>query len=94
MQAPDDRDYSGHLIMETILWYFFTLLNAFYGGALTMFFTTTLTLPFETETDVILAYPDWKLMFMDGMEALFYTPAVQGDRVYQTYWDRVQVINA
>ncbi len=31
---------SGYMISYTTAWYFFVLLNAFYGGALTMFFTS------------------------------------------------------
>ena len=46
-------------------WFFFVLLNAFYGGALTMFFVSLPTLPFEDIISVLQAYPDWKLVFLD-----------------------------
>ncbi len=49
---------------STTSWYFFVLINAFYGGALTMFFTTKTTIPFATIKDVMRAYPDWKLMML------------------------------
>ncbi len=31
---------AGYMMAYTVAWYFFVLLNAFYGGALTMFFTS------------------------------------------------------
>ena len=45
------------MITKTSGWCFFMLINAFYGGALTMFFTTQVDLPFETMRDVMQAYP-------------------------------------
>jgi hypothetical protein len=42
-------DTLGKKIMVTTLWYFFVLLNAYYGGAMTMFFTSTISNPFEGE---------------------------------------------
>ena len=50
-------------------WYFFVLLNAYYGGALTMFFTSDISIPFESLRQVMRAYPDWKLMYMRGSES-------------------------
>jgi hypothetical protein len=44
------------------------LLNAFYGGAMTMFFTSTISIPFEGIVDVMRDYPTWKLMFYKGTE--------------------------
>ena len=73
-------------------WYFFVLLNAFYGGALTMFFTSETTLPFETERDVIRAYPDWNLMLQEGNEFLFLSKAMAGDQDYQDFVDRMEDI--
>ena len=52
-------------------WYFFVLLHAFYSRAMTMFFTSETMLPFETEREVIKAYPDWNLMLLKGNEFLF-----------------------
>ena len=45
-------------------WYFFVLINAFYGGALTMFFVSLPTLPFDDVIGVLREYPDWKLIFL------------------------------
>ncbi len=41
-----------HQIASTTGWIFFTLLNAYYGGALTMFFTSEVTLPFDNAREV------------------------------------------
>ena len=50
-----------------IVWTFFLLLNAFYGGALTMFFTSESALPFTTLRQG-LANEDWKMIMVDGMQ--------------------------
>ena len=71
-------------------WYFFVLVNAFYGGAMTMFFTSETTLPFETEREVIRAYPDWNLMLLDGNEFPFVSKAMAGDQDYQDFVDRMR----
>ena len=34
-------------------WFFFVLINAYYGGALTMFFVSEITLPFNTIRDAL-----------------------------------------
>jgi hypothetical protein len=87
--VPHTEDSNGHQLMVTVLWYFFLLLNAYYGGALTMFFTSEITIPFNSIFDVMKAYPDWKLMFLDGNEAIFAVTA-ENDPDYEKYWARVQ----
>ena len=61
----------GYMISSTSVWFFFLLVNAYYGGALTMFFTSEIGIPFNTIHDVMRAYPDHKLMMMDGNQVLF-----------------------
>ena len=61
----------GYMMSSTSIWMFFLLVNAFYGGALTMFFTSELGIPFNTIEDVMKAYPDHKLMMMDGNQVYF-----------------------
>ena len=51
----------GYKITSTTAWIFFVLLNAYYGGALTMFFTSEAPIPFNTIEDVMKSYPAWKL---------------------------------
>jgi hypothetical protein len=82
-------DRSGHKIIITTVWYFFLLLNTYYGGALTMFFTSHIRIPFNNMRDVIQAHPDWKLVFLKGYEATFALNA-ERDPVYANYWARVQ----
>ena len=71
-------------------WMFFVLINAYYGGALTMFFTSELTLPFNSIEDVMKVYPDWKLQMMTGNDVHFQYKALAGDPLYSAFWDRVQ----
>ena len=56
-------------------WSFFVLINAYYGGALTMFFASEVGLPFETMRDVLKAVPTWTLLHLSGSEAHFEIPA-------------------
>lgn len=60
------EDTTSYKLATLSVWYFFVLLNAYYGGALTMFFTSEATIPFETVKDVMRAYPNWKLMYING----------------------------
>ena len=87
---PDAETTSGHKIMAFSIWTFFVIINAYYGGALTMFFTSTVTIPLETRRDVMRAYPDWNLIFKDGAEINFVTFVLQGDPDFIEYWTRDQ----
>ena len=62
LRHPAVEETEGHQIMVMTVWYFFVLLNAYYGGALTMFFSSEARVPFATIRDVIKAYPEWKLL--------------------------------
>ena len=44
----------------------FVLVNAYYGGALTMFFSSEKTVELENLRDVMRAYPEWALMVQKG----------------------------
>ena len=46
-----------HMTAATATWLLFTLINAYYSGALTMFFSTKEQVPFSSIQDVIRAYP-------------------------------------
>ena len=83
-----DRSES-YMITQTSGFYFFVLFNAFYGGALTMFFTAAIDLPFVTTRDVMQAYPDWKLLMKKGFDTYFQILADQGDPDYRKFYDRV-----
>ena len=51
------EDTQGFMISTTTAWIFFFLLNAFYGGAMTMFFASEVSLPFETVREAMQSYP-------------------------------------
>ena len=51
------EDTQGFMISKTTAWIFFFLLNAFYGGAMTMFFASEVSLPFETVREAMQSYP-------------------------------------
>ena len=70
-------------------WLFFLMINAYYGGALTMFFTSELKIPFESIEDVMRSYPDWNLKFMEGNDVHFFHKAKSGDALYSAFWNRV-----
>ena len=53
------------------------LLNAFYGGALTMFFTSELSIPFNNIEEVMKAYPNFVLQMMAGDDVHFQYKALQ-----------------
>lgn len=65
------------IVIELVAWFLFILLYAYYGGALTMFFSVEPILPFETTEDVLLAMPDWKLLVMKDMLFAFKERALQ-----------------
>ena len=72
---PKFGDMTACNLVITSGWYCFVLLNAYYGGALTMFFVGEISLPFNSIREVMKAYPEWKLMMMAGNDAQFQIPA-------------------
>ena len=60
------------MMASTCGWFFFLLIDAYYGGAMTMFFTSEIKIPFESIRDVIREYPSWKLMMKQGKYAEIY----------------------
>ena len=50
-------------IIIFMVWMFFTLLSAYYGGALTMFFINEEKIPFRNIKEAVKAFPDWKIIF-------------------------------
>ena len=88
---PETKDSAySYKIMAFSIWIFFVFINAYYGGALTMFFTSTITIDFETRRDIFKAYPDWNLIFKDGKQIHFFSFVDQGDPDYVAYWARDQ----
>ena len=67
---------------------FFVVIRAYYGGALTKFFTVTVSEPFESKRDVMNAYPRYNLMIRVGNEAMYYFWKETGDTEYEKFWKR------
>ena len=70
-------------------WLFFLLINAYYGGALTMFFIGEETLLFNSIEDVMRSYPDWNLKYRAGNDIFWKVKANEGDPLYSEFWERV-----
>ena len=79
---------NGQKLLIFTMWAFFVLANTYYCGALTMFFTSANTVPFNSMRDVIRAYPEWKLVVRSGYEHYIYTHVLQGDPDYVEFWNR------
>ena len=63
-------------IIMMSFWFLFVLINAFYGGTLTMFFVAELTVPFNSLRDVLKAFPTWKLVMKAGNDIKYKEPAL------------------
>ncbi len=55
----------GYRMVHVISMLFFVLINSYYGGAMTMFFTSEIALPFETTRDV-MRDDSWNLVVQHG----------------------------
>jgi hypothetical protein len=76
-------------LVSLFSWLFFLLINAYYCGALTMFFIGDLTLPFNSIEDVMRSYPDWNLKYRVGNDIFWKVKAKAGDPLYSEFWERV-----
>lgn len=74
-------------------WMFFVLLNSFYGGALTMFFSSAPKAPFQTISEGLRSFPDWQLLQIQGDEVLIQPLAEAGIPEFKNYWENVIVKN-
>ena len=83
--------WNGLDIITFIGWLFFTLVNSYYCGVLTMFFATPISLPFDNMRSAIQAYPTWNLIFAQGYEGWIRIMAESGDQDFRSLWQRYQV---
>ena len=58
------------------IWFLFVLINAFYGGALTMFFVAELKIPFNSLRDVLKIFPEWNFVLPADNIILIKEPAL------------------
>ena len=70
----DDNSISVKMISFTI-WIMFTMIYAYYGGALTMFFITEDEVIFNNIKDVLKIFPEWNIIFDSGDHSFFSLPA-------------------
>ena len=62
-------------------WSFFVLLNAFYSGALTMFFSSAPSVPFTSIEEGLSKHPMWELVMQEGTDAFQRESAKKGVKV-------------
>ena len=79
----------GRSLLVFILLIFFVVIRAFYGGALTKFFTVSVQEPFESKKDVLEAYPQYNLMIRDGYQNMYLLLMMTGDPAYKELWERI-----
>ncbi|XP_059083507.1 uncharacterized protein LOC131880816 [Tigriopus californicus] len=70
-------------------WSFFLLINSFYCGALTMFFSTKAAPPFSQFHEVVQAYPTWILKTPLGSDIFFHAKAKSGDPSFKAFYERM-----
>ncbi len=83
------EDTEGYKINTLTTWLFFVGINAYYGGALTMFFAIEDGISFNTMDDVLRVYPDWNFILTLTNEVYFQQKVNDGDPLYVQLWDRV-----
>ena len=81
-------NYTGYRIIVSIGWLFVLLVMVYYEGALTMFFSTEVSVTFDSIRDVMRAYDDWKLMMQDVNDVYFVYFVQDGDPDYTKFWER------
>ena len=80
-------------VLEFVIWSFFTIVYAYYGGALTMFFANKQTLPFETLTEALSVSPEWRVLLMkNGYGTVIFEHKAHKQLIpeYQKYMQKVE----
>ena len=73
-------------LVKSTLWLTHLLITIYYGGALKMFFTTDITIPFQSLKEVLLAYPEWKFRFRNGNDVIFHRKSkTMNDIIYNEF---------
>ncbi|XP_059096106.1 uncharacterized protein LOC131890717, partial [Tigriopus californicus] len=84
------NESSGCKVIYTSGWYFFLLLNAFYGGALTMFFANEPSVPFSSVQEAVDEYPSWTIKVRQGYEESILANAFPQKPEFQVLYDRLK----
>ena len=90
--APNFGKSNSYRMIVALAFLFFMLTEIYYSGALTMFFTTPLQLPFYPHTieEVMREYPTWKLIMRYGNDVYYVNKVQEGDPDYVGFWNRVK----
>ena len=98
LEIKDSTGSDSFKIIGLSSWGFFILINAFYGGALTMFFTSNPDPPFETLRQAF-DNPDWEVVTMT-VSRFFNPPLLEVGHSwlalkcwYDVFGENVYVIN-
>ena len=68
-------------------WGFFILINGIYGGALTMFFTSSFRLPFQSLNEAFEHFPEWKMVMLKGGEHQIKSMLTENPSPINDYWE-------
>lgn len=71
-------------------WVFFILVNTFFSGALTMFFTSAPRIPFNSMRQGLLLYPEWKMIINKPSLVNIKSQVEYGDPIMAKYWGILQ----
>ena len=71
-----------------VSWFFFIAIHAYYAGALIMFFSSTLQLPFSTFAESLKAYPTWNSVSMQGHTKTTYSVYGSNEKLFEEGFKR------
>ena len=70
-------DMKAKSLVVTSMWFFYVLIQCFYGGAMTMFFVSEISIPFNTLRDVLKVFPEWNLIMVDPHQDTYFKLAAE-----------------
>ena len=65
------------------------MMHSYYGGALTMFFSSAPNVPFRNIENGLKQYPTWKIQIINGDENYVFSQ-VRASKVFRKQWERMQ----
>ena len=69
-------------ITTLVSWFFFITIHAYYAGALILFFSSSLQLPFSTFKESLEAFPAWHSVYIQGDVKTIYTIFGSNDKLF------------
>ena len=91
--ANAEKKISRSIIQFTFRGPFFTIVHAYYSGAMVMFFANKQTLPFETLSGALDVVPHWKVLFTrDGYGKVIFEYKAEYQEIseYKEYLNKVR----